>query len=509
MYLRKVAGSTMRKSKMIFKNISGLLIVSLLVSCVILPMGAQTVYAKEDHYLHNISVSVNGGEARYVRAVDCEYENNLYVSLWDMAAILNGTEATFCAESVEKTIAITLGKAPAERNLSGWQDSEREAFFAKDSANNSLTLNGEAKRYSNLRAEYGDSIDCFIRPLSLCMMLGMNIEDISEDTYNIQTGTVLNISPQKLEEDGFFCEVNCALVGDVTTGELFYSFNGQEPLPIASTTKLMTYLLTQEAISQGKLTGTDYVTVSEEAARIAESEDGTIEMNAGDQITVDELIKGALLPSSNECALLLGEKVGGDTASFVEMMNAKAAELGMTTATFYNANGLPDYNDSGIPSKKQNQMSGEDMFRLCGYILSNYPQIKEVTSLSDASLNSVNAYVKNTNELLYNMSEINGMKTGTTNRAGACLVTSLTVNDGSSDHDIVVVLLGAENSRVRFTTSEMLAYYAKNVVLGYASADGSVLSTNQGTSEEPVEITASSIVDTVVRGAFKLNTAEQ
>lgn len=495
----------MKNSKRrINKFIAKCLALSVLVSFIV-PFGAFSAEAAEDHYLHDVYISVNGGEARTIRAVDCEYKNNLFVSLWDIAALLNGTDKMFKVESVEKTVAMNPGSEPSERSLSGWQEDEKAAFFAKDSGNNSLTLNGEVRRYSTLRADYGKGVDCFIRPISLCLMFDMNIEDIGEDTYNIQTNSILNVSPKKLEEEGFFFEVNSALVGDATTGEIFYEFNGLEPLPIASTTKLMTYLLTQDAIAKGELTEDAAVTITEDAATLSESEDGTTPMEAGKTITVSELIKGALLPSSNECALLLGERVGGDTASFVEMMNSKAQELGMSTAKFYNANGLPDYNDSGIPSKKQNHMCAEDMFRMCAHILNTYPQIKDVTSLTDASLNSINAYVKNTNELIYNMPEINGLKTGTTNRAGACLITSLTVNDGSSDHDLVVVLLGAENSRARFTTSQLLAYYGKNVVQGKTTADGIVLAQADDNSDEPVKITASSLVEMVVRGATKIN----
>lgn len=501
MYLRKVAGYTMKKSKILTKCLALLLIITF----VILPEGAVEVSAKEDHYLHDVHISVNGGEARTVRAVDCEYPNNVYVSLKDVAALLNGTDAPFSVEILDKEIVITTGAAASDRSLNGWQEGEKEAFFAKESGNNALSIDGQPRRYSNLRADYGSGVDCFIRPVSLCMMLNMNIQDVSDDTYNIQTNTIFEISPKKLEEEGFFFEVNSALVGDATTGEIFYAFNGAEPLPIASTTKLMTYLLTEDAISRGGLSESDYVTVSEEASRISKSEDGTNEMEPGTQITVGELIKGALLPSSNECAYLLGEKVGGDTNTFVKMMNDKAAEIGLDTAVFYNANGLPDYNKSGLPSKKQNHMSTEDMFKMCAYILNTYPQIKEVTSLFDASLPSINGYVKNTNELLYNMPEINGLKTGTTNRAGACLVTSLTVNDGTSDHDLVAVVLGAENTRARFTTSQLLACYAKNVVLGYASADGTVFVSNEnGEEDQAVNITASSLVDMVVREAFKL-----
>lgn len=462
------------------------------------------VQAGEDHYLHTVYIGVNGSQALPVRAVDCQYRNNVYVSMRDVAALLVGTEAAFSVTDVDKVITVTtLEVLPEDRALVGWQESEEAAFTAKETENNPMTFNDAARRYSTLRADYGSGTDFFIRPASLCMMLGMNVEDVAADTYNLLPGTPLLIAPKALEEEGFFNDLNSVLVGDATTGEIFYEYNGDEPLPIASTTKLMTYLLTMDAISRGEFTMDDTVVISEEAALIAESEDGTTKMTPGGEISVRELIIGALLPSSNECAYLLGERAGGDTKNFVDMMNAKASELGLDSAVFYNSNGLPDYSESGIPSKNQNRMSAEDMFSLCSHILKTYPQIKEVTSMKDASLNSINAYVKNTNELLYNMPEINGMKTGTTDRAGCCLVTSLTINDGVSDHDLIVVLLGAENNRARFTTSELLARYAENVVRGLASADGVVLSNNEAGDDAVEVLSARSLVDMIVKEAIK------
>lgn len=493
----------MKRSKNIIAKGMIFTIVTALLTALV---SAQNCYAKEDHYLHDVYISVNGGMTQVVHAVDCEYRNNVYISLKDVAQILKGTNAAINVEITGDEITVTSGESQNERSLTGWQQEEIEAFTAKETATNSFTFNGSVRKYYNLRAAYQEGVDCFLRPINLCMMLDINIEDAGEGSYSIDTGSVLSVNPRELEEKGYFDEISAALVGDASTGQVYYEYNANEPLPIASTTKLMTYLLTQEAISRGDFTEDDTVTVSQEAAEISQSQDGTTPMTAGATVTVRELILGALLPSSNECALLLGEKVSGDKDSFVKLMNNKAAELGMTTAHFNNANGLPDYNDSGIPSKRQNQMSAEDMFRMCSYILETYPQIKDVTSLTDASLSSLNKDIKNTNALLYNMSEVNGLKTGTTDRAGACLITSLTVNDGSADHDLVVVLLGAENSKVRFTTSEILAYYGKNVILGKLSAQGAALAQDGQSSDEKITITASSLVNMIVQGAFKLGT---
>ena len=144
----------------------------------------------------------------------------------------------------------------------------------------------------------------------------------------------------------------------------------------------------------------------------------------------------------------------------MQRMNQKALELGLSQAVFFNCNGLPVYTQEPVPAKRQNRMSAEDMFRLVSYLLKVYPQITEITSLEKARLESIDFEVRNTNSLLYNVSEVTGLKTGTTNRAGACLITSLTVDDGVAEHDLVVIVLGAEDSVERTRVSELLARYA-------------------------------------------------
>ena len=175
------------------------------------------------------------------------------------------------------------------------------------------------------------------------------------------------------------------------------------------------------------------------------------------------LNSNTLLPSSNECALSLAEVVAGSEETFVRQMNEKAQELGLSQAVFFNSHGLPSYTEDPVPAKRQNRMSAEDMFRLVSYILRVYPQITDYTSLQEATLESIDLEVRNSNPLLRNMPEVTGLKTGTTNKAGACLVTSLTAGDGAAAHDLVVVVLGTEDSVERGRVSGLLARYALQV----------------------------------------------
>ena len=100
------------------------------------------------------------------------------------------------------------------------------------------------------------------------------------------------------------------------------------------------------------------------------------------------------------------------------------------------------------------------MFRLASYLLKVYPQITEITSQKEATLESLDFEVRNSNPLLYNQAGVTGLKTGTTNKAGACLVTSLSVDDGTMEHDLIVVVLGSEDSMERGRISGLLARYA-------------------------------------------------
>ena len=150
-----------------------------------------------------------------------------------------------------------------------------------------------------------------------------------------------------------------------------------------------------------------------------------IPLEAGQQITVHELLTGALLPSSNECALSLAETIdGSEESGFVQRMNQKALELGLRR---------PSLQQPWSARLHERPCAGKapEPHECGGYVsdgvlsLTVYPQIKEITSQQEATLPSLNLEVRNSNPLLRNMPQVTGLKTGTTNKSGACLVTSL------------------------------------------------------------------------------------
>ena len=467
------------------------------VSWLLRPLTVQAATMRPE----NVLVSIDGKEPSPVRAINASYENNIYISMRDTANLCAGSSRPFNLDITGGSTAIMTGEAYSdEYEHAGFTEEELKQYPGSEPGSSVILVDGNERRYYSLTVQTDDHYDCFISPMDLAMILDVDM-DLNGNSINIDTSSSFEINPARLESYGYFDGFNTVVVGDATTGEIFYGYDHERPYPIASTTKLMTYLLTMDAVTAGRITLDDPVTISPEAADLSGSQDGFVALQAGWQVPVSELILGALLPSSNECALALGEYIGGSEEEFVKMMNDKARELNLNSASFHNPNGLPIYTETIIPAKTQNKMSGYDMFRMCAHILNNYPQVKEITSLKTARMDTLKRDLKNTNALLYNMDEVNGLKTGTTDKSGACLITSLTVNADGSDHDLVVVALGAENSQARLRVSELMARYGKNVLQGKAARIS--YSINTGSEEDPGMVTAEDIVRKVVDYALR------
>ena len=443
--------------KAILQKIS-FLILSVILVCSILPIRAAAGFEIPG----NCQVQADTGASCTVKTLDYSYDYNTYFSLRDIAMLLKDTDKSFSLEITNNTVSLNPGNVyePVGVENAPWEDSENPDVSLR---RNEFKVNEQTVSYYTLimKLPSGD-YDCFMMAADLAMILDVNITVPSTGSMEIHTQEPFSISPVSLEQDGYFYGVNSVLVGDAATGEVYYQYQSDMPYPIASTSKLMTCLLTMDAIAAGQIALEEQITISDAVEALAASGDGVIPLEAGEQITVQELLLGALLPSSNECALCLAETIAGSEEAFVQMMNQKAQELGLSQTIFFNSNGLPSYTEDFIPSKRQNSMSAEDMFRMVSYLLKVYPQIKDITSMEEATLTSLDFEVRNSNPLLRNLPEVTGLKTGTTNKAGACLVTSLAVNDGTMDHDLVVVVLGTEDSIERGRVSGLLARYALN-----------------------------------------------
>lgn len=479
--------------KTILHKISSL-ILSVILVCAILPIRTDASFEIPGSCL----AETDTGAACTVKTLDYSYGCNTYLSLRDIAMLLKDTDKSFSLEITGNTVSLHTDHVyvPVGGENAPWEERGNPDISLR---RNEFKLNGQTVCYYTLimKLPSGD-YDCFMMAADLAMILDVNITVPAAGSLQIHTQEPFCISPVSLEQAGYFYGVNSVLAGDATTGELYYRYQSDIPYPIASTSKLMTCLLTMDAISAGKMTLEEPVTVSDAVQVLAESGDGVIPLKAGEQITVQELLVGALLPSSNECALCLAESVAGSEEAFVQMMNQKAQELGLSQTLFFNSNGLPSYTEDAIPAKRQNSMSAEDMFRLVSYLLKVYPQITDITSLEEATLPSMDLEVRNTNPLLHNLPEVTGLKTGTTNKAGACLVTSLTADDGTMEHDLVVIVLGTEDSIERGRVSGLLARYALNVF--YTGMEKAESEASARTSEN-LPIHAEAAVEWILRTA--------
>ena len=483
--------------KTILKKLSVLILCVLLV-CSILPIRADASYEIPGTCL----VQTDTGAAYTVKTLDYSYDYNTYFSLRDMAMLFKDTDKSFSLEITGNAVSMELGRAytPVGVENTIWEEDKEEDENPNISLRrNELKVNEQDVFYYTLIMKLPSGYyDCFMMAADLAMILNVDITVPDAGHLLINTQEPFDISPASLEDAGYFYGVNGVLVGDATTGEIYYRYQSDTSYPIASTSKLMTCLLTMEAISEGQIALDDRVTISDAVHALAISGDGVIPLETGAEISVQELLLGALLPSSNECALCLAESIAGSEESFVEMMNQKALDLGLSQTIFYNSNGLPSYTEDFVPAKRQNSMSTEDMFRLVSYLLKVYPQITDITSLEEATIESVGVEVRNTNPLLRNLPEVTGLKTGTTNKAGACLVTSMTADDGNQKHDLVVVVLGTEDSIERGRVSGLLARYALNTFYtGIEDPENEAAGQTSGN----LPINAEAAVDWIIRTA--------
>lgn len=266
---------------------------------------------------------------------------------------------------------------------------------------------------------------------------------------------VSTISPFTVEASSPSVKASGAMLVDVTTGQVLYSKNENSMLQPASITKLMTAFLTREAIEEGKLSWKKEITPSDHALALTRKPGLARIPLLNKPYTIKELYDAALIRSANEAAVTLAEAVSGSEESFVQKMNQRADELGMTQTTFANASGL-DSVSAGLPG--ENLTSAKDLMKLALAFLTTYPEVLDVTKRAYVDVDGVR--FEATNRMLAGRDlaypGMIGFKTGTTNEAGYCLVGVST----RSGRTILSVVLGAETNEGRYTATKALHDYA-------------------------------------------------
>jgi D-alanyl-D-alanine carboxypeptidase (penicillin-binding protein 5/6) len=206
-----------------------------------------------------------------------------------------------------------------------------------------------------------------------------------------------------------------AILIDARTGAVMYEKNADEAIPPASMSKMMTMIMVFEALKAGKITLDTEITISENAWRNGGSLSGgsTMYAEVNSQVKLGDLIKGAIVQSANDACIAIAEAMAGSETAFASRMTARARELGLATAEFRNATGLPD---------PEHRMNVRDLSVLARYIIQNFPEYYTYYKTPEFTWNNITQ--KNRNPLLTDYPGADGMKTGYTKESGYGLVGS-------------------------------------------------------------------------------------
>ena len=258
-------------------------------------------------------------------------------------------------------------------------------------------------------------------------------------------------------------EAQAAVLMEQETGTVLFEHNAHDKLEPASVTKVMTLLLVMEAVDSGRLTLDEPVTVSANAASMGGSQ---VYLKENEQMTVDELLKAVAVVSGNDAAVALAEHLSGSEAAFVERMNQRAAELGMSDTHFVNCTGLPAAGH--LTSAYDIAVMSRELMR--------HPGIQNYTTIWMDSLRGGQFQLSNTNKMVRYYDGCTGLKTGSTDSAGYCL-SATAERDGLS---LIAVVLKADTSQQRFDTAQNL--------LNFGFANYTLLDVQPGAALPPVTV---------------------
>ena len=266
---------------------------------------------------------------------------------------------------------------------------------------------------------------------------------------------------------------------DAKSGEILTSFNENEKLPVASICKLMTTLLTLEAIDNGTLTLEDEVLASEHACSVEGSQ---AFLDAGSKYKVKDLLKSVVVASANDSAIVLAETIGGSETKFVEKMNKRASELGMTNTVYQNATGL-----NTIDSQHSTALDTAKILKK----VEQYDVYNEFCKIWMDKLvhpSGRETELVNTNRLIRYYDYCNGGKTGYTDEAGYCL-SSTAEKDGLR---LVAVVLNCKDSASRFKESMELYSY------GFANFENAKIVDSNINIDKTIKVNGGKVSDVAV-----------
>ncbi|MGL5317067.1 MAG: D-alanyl-D-alanine carboxypeptidase family protein [Peptostreptococcaceae bacterium] len=268
--------------------------------------------------------------------------------------------------------------------------------------------------------------------------------------------------PQKIDQFS-----KSSILIDQDTNRVLFEKDPDAKRPLASLSKMMTFLLAIEAIENKEVNANDIIEIDKSIASVRGS---SYHLKVGEKVPLIELMKGLMIVSGNDAAVAIARHIGKDDKTFVDRMNQKAKEIGMTNTHFVNPNGLPIY-DLSQPKNppKENISTARDIARLAKYMFDNYEkQVVAITDMSTYSYPERGFSKNNTNALLGILPNVDGIKTGYTGNAGYCLAFSMKIDKddcNEREHRIIGVVLGANHKDKRLSASlSMLKFGKENFV---------------------------------------------
>ncbi|NOQ89726.1 MAG: serine-type D-Ala-D-Ala carboxypeptidase [Gammaproteobacteria bacterium] len=276
---------------------------------------------------------------------------------------------------------------------------------------------------------------------------------------------------------------------DSASGKILAEKNPDVQVEPASITKMMTAYVVYKEMDADRLTMDEMVDISEKAWRMGGSR---MYLEVNSSVSVHDLLKGLIIQSGNDASVALAEHVAGTEDAFVQLMNQYAVNLGMKNTNFMNSTGWPD---------KQHLTTARDIATLARAIIEEFPEHYSWYSEKEYTYNSIKQY--NRNKLLWRDDSVDGLKTGHTDSAGFCLVSSAM----RSDMRIISVVLGTDSKKSRASVSQALLNYGFRFFESHTLYDaGEVLSRPRIWSGEFETLTVGLSEDlaiTIPRGAYE------
>ena len=282
-----------------------------------------------------------------------------------------------------------------------------------------------------------------------CIATNMYTWSVTQETLNnIEEATAVSATIAEGDENAntLNLQSGSAILIEQTTGQVLYGYNVHEKLRPASVTKIMSILLIMEQIQLGKIDYATKISCSSNAASMGGSQ---IWLDTSETLSVDEMLKAICVVSANDCVMAMAEHIAGTEEGFVQLMNAKAQELGMNDTTFKNCHGLDE--DGHVTSTY-------DIALMSRELLNKYPEITKYTTIYMDSLRDGQSGLVNTNKLVRTYNGCTGLKTGSTSQA----LFNLSATATRDSLSLIAVIMKGPTSAIRFDEAKTLLDYGFN-----------------------------------------------